>query len=63
MLIGCVVMHSWTAPAVLEAASFGPLAVVRLVIGEAVIWFLLGATFGLPASLGWVIGYRRPTSG
>jgi hypothetical protein len=63
MLIGCVVMHSWTAPAVVEAAALGPLAVLRLAVGEACIWFLLGAVFGLPASLGWVIGYRQPASG
>ena len=63
MLIGCVVRHSWTAPGVVEAAALGPLAVLRLAIGEACLWFLLGAAFGLPATVGWVVAYRQPAGG
>ena len=63
MLIGCVVMHSWASPAVVGAAALGPLALLRLALGQACVWFSLGAVFGLPASLGWVIGYRQPAGG
>jgi phosphoglycerol transferase MdoB-like AlkP superfamily enzyme len=60
MVIVGVLMHSWTAPAVVEAAALGPFALVRLALGEACLFFLLGAMFGFPATLGWVVAYRQP---
>lgn len=63
MLIGCVVMHSLASPAVVGAAALGQLPLLRLALGQACVWFSFGTVFGLPASLGWVIGYRQPAGG
>ncbi|HYP74956.1 MAG TPA: hypothetical protein VER12_03335 [Polyangiaceae bacterium] len=53
----------WSAARVVEAAKLGGAAVLGLAIGYSCICFLVGAVLGLPATLGWVIGYRQMTKG
>jgi hypothetical protein len=52
----------WTAARVVEAGTLGAVSVLRLAVGYGSICFLVGAALGLPATLGWVIGYRQPTN-
>ena len=63
MSLASVATQSWTSPRVVEAAALGYGSLARLVVGYGCLWFLVGAAFGLPAVLGWVVTYRpqRPT--
>ena len=45
---------------VVDAATLGPASIVRMALGFGIMCFLIGAVFGLPATLGWVLGYRQP---
>jgi hypothetical protein len=49
----------WLAPRLSDTAKLGAVAVLRMAIGYGVACFLIGAVLGLPATLGWVLGYRR----
>ena len=50
----------WNAARFVDAATLGPASIVRLALGYGIMCFLIGAVFGLPATLGWVLGYRHP---
>ncbi len=41
-------------------AELGLMTVARMAVGQSLLCFIAGAAFGLPAVLGWVVGYRRP---
>jgi len=53
----------WLAPRLSSAGALGAAAVLRLAIGYGAACFLVGAILGLPATLGWVLGYRRSAGG
>ena len=53
--------HAWTAARIVDAAKLGPASVARMAFGYGILCFLIGAVLGLPATLGWVLGYRKPT--
>lgn len=50
----------WNAARVVDAATLGPASIVRMTLSYGMMCFLIGAVFGLPATLGWVLGYRPP---
>lgn len=60
--IAFLATHSWQSSRLLEAATLGIGPLTRLLLGYGFLWFLVGAAFGLPATLGWVVGYRQPTN-
>jgi hypothetical protein len=49
----------WTAPRVVDTAKLGPASVIRMALGYGILCFLIGAILGFPATLGWILGYRR----
>ena len=51
---------AWTAARVIDAAKLGPASVARMALGYGILCFSIGAVLGLPATLGWVLGYRQP---
>jgi len=55
-----VTRMDWNAVRVVDAATLGPASIVKMAIGYAIMCFLIGAVFGLPATLGWALGYRQP---
>ena len=62
VVVGCVAF-AIRARAHVEPRSgngFGVYDLIRLTLGSIFVLFLVGAAFGFPAVLGWVIGYRRP---
>jgi hypothetical protein len=58
-----VTRFDWTAPRVAEAAKFGSMSVLKIGLGYGVLCFVSGAVLGLPATLGWVVGYRQIRKG
>jgi len=50
----------WTAPRLVAASKLGVLALAHMAFGYGLFCFIVGAVLGLPASIGWVIGYRPP---
>lgn len=49
----------WLAPRLSDAGMLGAAPVLRMAVGYGAACFLIGAVLGLPAALGWVLGYRR----
>ena len=62
VIVGWLVSVSrldWKTPRVVDAGALGAASVLRLGLGYALACFVIGSLFGLPASLGWVLGYRQ----
>lgn len=62
VVVGCVAFAIARAGQHVEPRSgngFGIYDLIRLTLGSIFVLFLVGAAFGFPAVLGWVIGYRR----
>jgi hypothetical protein len=57
-----VIHLEWSAARVVEASKLGPASVARMALGYGTACFLIGAVLGLPATLGWVLGYRPPAN-
>ena len=55
-----VTRMDWNAPRVVDVATLGPVSIARMALDYGIMCFLIGAVFGLPATLGWALGYRRP---
>jgi hypothetical protein len=58
--LSSVIHLGWTSPRVVHAATLGPVSVLKMALGYGVMSFLAGAALGLPATLGWAVGYRPP---
>jgi len=58
--ISSVIHLDWTAPRFVDAAKLGPMSAMKMALGYGMMCFLGGAILGLPATLGWAVGYRRP---
>ena len=53
-----VIRLDWSAPRLVDAATHGAASGLRLGLGYGIACFLIGSVLGLPATLGWVLGYR-----